>query len=343
MCYNDAMIGSKIELLTPEKYISTATKMIGKAKHRVFLIGLLMYRDEVTTDFIDALLAAAEREVDVHVAADFATFSFGIDKNKLVKSGARSILDGTKLSREFRAAGAKFRWLGRNYGTLFASRTHSKWLVIDDTVFAFGGVNTDDEAINQFNDYMFRINDADLANIIAKEHREVERADRTKRLTRNHRENSMIGTVLFDDGHPGRSIIYNTAVDFAKRAREMTLVSQYQPTGSLARVIREKPGTSKLYFNPLSNADSASNKFMLLLGKNDLRQKNLYKSNQYLHAKFIIFTMSDGHKIALTGSHNFVAAGSRVGTREVALLTDNARVISLLEEFFAKHIAPEDN
>lgn len=337
-CYNMGMNEPKIELLTPQKYISEAIELLAKAERRVFLIGLLMYRDNVTTDFVDALLATAKRGVEVHIAADFATFSFGLNKNELVKSGVRVIRDSSKLSREFRQSGAKFRWLGRNYGTLFASRTHSKWLVVDDTVFAFGGVNTDDEAIVMNNDYMFRVDDATLADTIEKEHREIERADRTKRLTRNHREKSSIGTVLFDDGHPGRSIIYNTAADLAKEADSLTLVSQYQPTGRLAGIIRRKEDAADLYFNPLSNAENASNKFMLLLGKNDLRKKNLYKSSQYLHAKFIIFNMEDGRKIALTGSHNFVAAGSRIGTREVALLTENKRVIAELEKFFAEKV-----
>ena len=332
--------------MTPEDYIKTATKLISRAKKRVILIGLLMYRDKVTNDFVDALVAAAEREVEVHVAADFASFSMAVRRGSVVRSTVRQMRDGTKLSREFRAAGAKFRWLGRNYGTLFSARTHSKWLVVDDAVFIFSGVNTDDESIARNNDYMFRIDDASLADLITREHCDIERADRTKRLTRNHSEPSAVGTVLFDCGHPLWSIIYNNAVTLAKNpdVASMLFVSQYSPTGPLARVIRQRTKLNKdfahVYFNPLYKVDSPSNRFMLLLGRNDLREHNLYVRNQYLHAKFIIFTFRDGHKVAITGSHNFVAASSRIGTREVALLTDNARIISLLEDFFAKHVQP---
>ena len=341
MCYNvPAMSRPKIELLLPPDYLKTATKAINKAERRVCLICLTMYRDKVTNHFIDALVDAAKRGVDVHVAADFASFSLAVEHGSAIKSAVREFRDGTGLSREFRSAGATFRWLGRNYGTLFSARTHSKWLVVDDTVFMFGGVNTDDDAVKKYNDYMFRIDDPQLADLVEKEHRNVERADRTKRLTRNHRETSSVGTVLFDNGHPLWSIIYNTVVKLTKdpEVDHMLFVSQYSPSGLLARAIRKRSGVdtgfAQIYFNPIEKVDSPSNQFMLHLGSNDLREKNLYKRDQYLHAKFIIFTYNDGHQVAITGSHNFVEASSRIGTREVALLTENRDIIRALEKFF---------
>ena len=65
----------------------------------------------------------------------------------------------------------------------------------------------------------------------------------------------------------------------------------------------------------------------------------LYKKSVYNHAKFIIFTMADGKKTALTGSHNFVWGGVVLGTREINLETTDKHIISQLETFFAHHIA----
>ena len=60
---------------------------------------------------------------------------------------------------------------------------------------------------------------------------------------------------------------------------------------------------------------------------------SLYTKHQYLHAKFMIFEMNDGQKIAVTGSHNFVNAGVLLGTREIALQTKNLLIIKQLEDF----------
>jgi len=59
----------------------------------------------------------------------------------------------------------------------------------------------------------------------------------------------------------------------------------------------------------------------------------------YLHAKFIIFTMKDGSKTAISGSHNFAYTGVLFGTREIALETTNPQVIGQLESFYKKYIA----
>jgi cardiolipin synthase len=72
----------------------------------------------------------------------------------------------------------------------------------------------------------------------------------------------------------------------------------------------------------------------LLFSKN----KTLYTRDNYLHAKFIIFTMPDGKKIAITGSHNFMSESVIAGTREIALETHDKAIITQLESFFKTHI-----
>jgi cardiolipin synthase len=69
------------------------------------------------------------------------------------------------------------------------------------------------------------------------------------------------------------------------------------------------------------------------------RLKTRYTRTRYLHAKFMIFTMADGRKVALTGSHNFSGTGVLLGTREMALQTEDPRIIEQLEEFWKQHVA----
>jgi len=67
--------------------------------------------------------------------------------------------------------------------------------------------------------------------------------------------------------------------------------------------------------------------------------KTRYKKEPYLHAKFIIFTMEDGSKVAITGSHNFAYTGVLFGTREIALETTDPNVIEQLESFYRQYVA----
>jgi len=326
------------KLLLPSEYLAEATRLVGGAKRRVYLIGLTLFRDDVTKNFIDAIAAAAERGVDTHVAADFITFAYAISGFRSVPLTyrSRSISAITNLKKRLTRAGVQFRWLGQHYGPMFMSRTHSKWLVVDDVAFSFGGVNTEGAAFSGHVDYMFKMENAHLADLLAAEHRAIETADRARQTSRNHRAKTDFGTMLFDGGKAGRSIIYNTAVDLARRADEILLVSQYCPTGILGKILKRKP--ARIYFNRLENVSSKFNRIMIRLGKRDWRENNLYERSDYLHAKFIIFTLPDGTKRAIAGSHNFVAASSRLGTREVALATDSAAIISQLEKFYEEYV-----
>jgi cardiolipin synthase len=47
----------------------------------------------------------------------------------------------------------------------------------------------------------------------------------------------------------------------------------------------------------------------------------------------MLFYMESGEVVAVTGSHNFIASGGTLGTREVALQTNDPRVIQQLENF----------
>lgn len=329
----------EVQLITPQEYLKQATARVKSAKKRVFLVSLIIFHNELTKDLLKAIEKAAKRGVEVHIAADFMTFTHAMMNTKRVPLTYRSssIYKTSELKRRFSAAGAKFYWLGQYYGSTFTNRTHSKWLIVDDTVFSFGGVNLDSVQNISNTDYMLKIKNEKIAEIILKEHLNIERTERTQQSSRNHEVKTEIGTILFDSGRFGSSVIYNKVCKLANQASEILLVSQYCPTGKLSKIISKK--SSQLYFNQLKNVDSKLNRFMLKLGKHATYDNNLYQHKKYLHAKFIIFTMPDGSRQAITGSHNFVAASSRLGTREIALLTQNEEIISQIEDFFRENIA----
>jgi cardiolipin synthase len=322
-------------LITPE-YIREATKAISGAKHRVIFMSLMFTDDDVTDDFVDALEAASERGVSVKIAADlftygelgghFLPFKFFTEKSRATTSSVRAL---TKK-------GITFNWLGRFSATPFTGRTHIKYLIVDDIVFSFGGVNLYGKDITDNVDYMFMCKDARLADDLTHEYSQITKADYSHYAYRSHKFSFGEHTVLTDGGFQGDSIIYRRAVELSKQASDILLVSQYCPTGKLSRILRSKQ--AKLYFNPPELAGNL-NKLVISAGMLFSRHKTLYSGKRYLHAKFIIFTMPDGQKVALSGSHNFVYGGVLLGTREIALETTDKKIIRQLEAFFREHVA----
>lgn len=142
--------------------------------------------------------------------------------------------------------------------------------------------------------------------------------------------------ALFDGGIVGQSIIYKRALDLAEKAEHITFVSQYCPSGKLAEYLKKK--NAAVYYNRPLQADGL-NRFAIRFNQFFTGIKTLYTRPRYLHAKFMIFTMKNGTKVAITGSHNFAYTGVLLGTREIALETKDPEVIEQLEAFIAKEIA----
>jgi cardiolipin synthase len=326
---------STFTLLLPRDYVADATKHIETAKERVVLLAMVVAQGPDTQGLVDAILDAARRGVKVYVAAD--VFTYGelngtFLRNIYFSKKARAVTNMGKLLRD---AGVKFQWLGRAQMLIFSGRTHSKWCVIDDIVYTFGGVNMYQKGVENV-DYMFKTTSKQLADKIVAEHMNLQRADKTGKLYKSHQFDSGSDHVLVDCGIIGNSIIYQHACDLATSATSIVYVSQYPPAGKLLRRIEGKQAA--LYFNEPKSADFL-NSILIRITKYLGGVTSNYRKKAYLHAKFMIFYMPDGSRVAITGSHNFSYVGVMMGTREIALETRNAKVIDQLEGFLKKRVA----
>ena len=325
-----------MKLLLPREYINQATDLINKATRKVVFVSMVLTNDSTTDQIVEALAAAARRGVEVQVAADMFTY---IElSGQFIPSHyySKRVRSATRMARVLTSAGAEFRWLGRLNITTVSGRTHSKWCVVDDTVFSFGGVNLYERGLGN-TDYMFRTENAELAHKLAIEQKRIVAADKARYAYRSHShaiDNQ--NTVLFDAGFFNDSIIYKRACQLAAKSSHITLVSQYCPTGKLNRLLRQTETT--LYFNHWQKAKSF-NRFIIRFGMYITKLTTDYKRDNYLHAKCIIFTLKDGSKVAITGSHNFMSGGVLLGTREVALETRDPQIISQLEDFIETYVA----
>lgn len=326
---------ARVKLISPTQYVREATAAVNKATTRVYLMSMVIANHEATRPLIEVIEAAAKRGVEVHVAVDIFTFgevSGGFLPFRYYSHGAR---DANRMAKQLKKAGVKFHWLGRGRITLWHGRTHSKWCIVDDTLFTFGGVNLYQEGVEHV-DYMFWHKDPVLADRLVEEQKRVQKAELRSNnypsVAYEHRDM----TVLIDGGIIGQSVIYRRAVELADTAEHITFVSQYCPTGKLSRILKKKD--AKLYFNRPLQAEGL-NRIVIRFSQFTSGLKTSYKKARYLHAKCIIYTHADGSKTAITGSHNFAYTGVLLGTREVALETKDPAIIAQLETFIEKEVA----
>ena len=324
-----------MKLVLPTDYVEQATKLVKKAKKRVFLISMVIADHPATHSLIEEMMNAAKRGVSVTVTADIFTYGEVSGGFLPLRFHSPGIKDVNTMVKRMRATGIKFLWLGRARATFLTGRTHTKWCVIDDTSFTFGGVNMYQGGVAENTDYMFRVEDSRLADRLAHEQKRIAKAERTTTNYPSVAYELSGNSVLFDGGIIAHSIIYRRATELASEAIDILFVSQYCPTGKLARIFKKK--SVRLYFNRPENANLL-NGTLIRLNMLQSRLKTLYDRKAYLHAKFIIFTMPDGSKVAITGSHNFAYTAVLFGTREIALETTDKKIIGQLEKFYTTHV-----
>jgi cardiolipin synthase len=324
-----------VSLLLPHEYVRLLTEDVRKARQRITVFSHIIAYDEATDELIGALCAAAKRGVTVEVAGDVFTYGILGGWQMVPLKPNERIRALRTMVKKFKKSGVQYRWIGQFGPFLFAGRTHVKWAVVDDIVYSFGGINLYAKGLGE-TDYMLREVNAELGDHLIQEHARIARADRLNKFYRSHEFVSQNGHVLIDGGRPRDSIIYRRACALAKKATDIVYVSQYCPTGPLGKVMAERG--AKLYFSHWRQAVSLNNRLLIRSSMFLTGYETLYDRPAFIHAKFILFTMPDGSKVALSGSHNFVRAGVVLGTREIALETSDPSVVAALEEFLVEHI-----
>jgi cardiolipin synthase len=332
MSQNDT---SSPKLLDAKTYVKDLTKHVARAQKRVNLTSLILTDNAYTHDLIEAMIDAAKREVVVTVSID--TFAFNqlggyVPFINRLSTRSRAM---TAMVNHLKAAGVSFAWLGRNLKhNPFGGVTHLKWAVVDDITFCFGGVNLYEGGIESA-DYMLKFTQASLADTIAQQHEAIINSQRTHIPYPGFTGEDTNGTIYIDSGKKYESVIYDRLSELAKQATHVLVVTQYCPSGALVTHLKDK---SDVYYNQPAKTPYPD-RLLIQYGAWRTGLRSQYTRAQYLHAKFMIFTMPSGEKIAMTGSHNFSYSGVMFGTREVALETSDSGIIKQLEEFHKTHIA----
>lgn len=327
---------SSTKLLLPLDFLASLTNDVRKAKKRIAIFSHIIAYDESTEELVSALCEAAKRGVSVEVAGD--VFTYGILGGwKVVPLKPNERIRALRtMVKKFKKSGVQYRWIGQFGPFLFAGRSHVKWSVVDNKAYSFGGVNLYSKGLREVTDYMLCSEDRLLCDKLVEEHHRIASADRRGKFHRSREFAVKTGTVLLDGGLMCDSIIYRRACELAEKATTTTYVSQYCPTGKLGRILDDRG--AQLYFSHWSQASGANNRLLIRSSMWLTGYKTNYQRDMFIHAKFILFTMPDNTKIAITGSHNFVWGGVVLGTREIALETTDHAIISQLEGYIADQI-----
>jgi cardiolipin synthase A/B len=326
---------SSFELLETREYYARLLEAVSRSKKYVNITSYDLIYDEVTKELLDELVSAAERGVKVVVSTDTMSLNemrgrdFG-PINPLHPSASAAKDYAARLRR----AGGTFAWLGKMLVVnSYIQRNHEKWSVVDDHVFCFGGINLYRVGFANI-DYMLYTENADLAEVVREQHQSIIATH--PNYTGFSFEIDQHNTLHIDGAQRNSSHIYERACRLAQGAKKVVFVSQFYPTGELAKHLRASDTT--YYANQPKNMSSLLVRSMQTIDAWRTGIKNSYTRDQYLHAKCLIFTMPDDTKVALTGSHNFSYAGVRFGTIESNLETRDQATITQLEAFIKKYI-----
>ncbi|HJP80885.1 MAG TPA: phospholipase D-like domain-containing protein [Candidatus Saccharimonadales bacterium] len=320
-------------LLTAPEYLQDLIAAINASSRRVAISSLIIDDDTSTHALIAALKSAAQRGVSVEVAIDSFIFTeFGGVLNPFKRTHAHSKAVRV-MGQSLIEAGVSFTILDdRPKLNPFSGVTHSKWSIVDDICYAFGGVNLYNNGLAS-TDYMFKIQDKTLGDELIEQQHKIIKSPHP--LYNGFATTHSFGTYFIDSGKPNDSPIYSRALALSEEATSVLYVSQYSPSGPLALAIKQK---GVAYFNQPNNVGFLTS---LMLHVDSLQSgiRSKYMRKKYLHAKFIIFTLRNGKKVALTGSHNFTYKGVTFGTREIALEAHEPQMIEQLEAFFTAHVS----
>jgi phosphatidylserine/phosphatidylglycerophosphate/cardiolipin synthase-like enzyme len=320
-------------VLGAENYYNSLLREIPKAKKRIVIASMALLWGERTAPVFIMLQDAIKRGVKVTVLLDnYTRLTYFLDLQP-PSSGKERLRQTYRTLEDLSALGAKVYNFGKIGFPPQKGRCHLKITVIDNSSYAFGGVNFLDESLTNA-DYMLANESPEIADRLAKL---VERvcknnpplADSEVELSRDTR-------ILFDGGRPKQSLIYERASELTAQAKRVYFASQMVPSGQLAKLLQETKYT--VYSNRPEQMSSLAG-IAQAFDQQKYRIDNAYTGVQYIHAKFMLFELPGGRKALLSGSHNFSHRGVSFGTQEIALHSTNPKLYEHLHNYLQKNIA----
>lgn len=332
--------GNLPRLLTKHEYLAELTERIKKLGPGDRVAVMTMAFDVTQTEIaalMRELSAAARRGVDVLLSVDAYSFlvrdytrADWVTQQRPATTTRREFEQRWGALHDLEASGGRYVITNqvRLYTTPAIGRSHIKFAVINNDVWV-GGCNLNDMAVI---DLMATWYDERLANWLASLPGRAKEAG-SVRAAQQQRDD-ILSTVwnaklLVDAGVRSQSRIMKQALRLIDEAEEYIFMTcQYFPSGIAVRrlaaaaqrgvqieLIYNNPGERKWPGNWAHQLLTAAER---LIRPGALFVHELPPSHPYIHAKLLVT-----EKATMLGSHNYVEAGVRFGTAEIALLSQD--------------------
>lgn len=226
----------------------------------------------------------------------------------------------------------------RRFSVPVTGRSHIKFAVLGNDVFVGGCNLTNPDEIDAM---ILRPNDIKLAKTIKQIISKVENAKQNNVLTALGSKDLQITldsktTLIIDTGKKGQSTIADSALNLIATAkRNIYITLQYPPYGMLLSTLLNA-SKRKVALTILSNKPANFayvNRLLNMANFAAFKRSGIHyiqpKTSRFVHAKILVVGST-----SIVGSHNFVNAGVRFGTAEIALLSTDPTVATELQ----KHI-----
>lgn len=325
------------EFYTTKQYFLHLTKSVSKTVKgdRVVLTAMSFDpKDKLITLLMEEMVLASKRGVKTLIIIDSYTFiSNGFSKIVPFVFSTRQNHRNSPIIKsleQLKAVGGRYTVLNkpRNpFSLIYSGRFHAKLAIVNDHVYVGGCNLTETSRI----DMMVGWENAVIANKLADVCDKITDPNYRQKVFDGRDlkiELSKSASLLFDAGIKGQSLIMAKAFEIIDAAdMSIFFACQYYPNSLTARRLIKAANrgvnVTILFNHPDQHSfpNSLIHRLVMLkqswLSPANLNIVKLPKTEHYMHAKLIAT-----EKSAILGSHNYIIAGVKFGTTEIALYED---------------------
>lgn len=332
------------EVLEPLKFLEDIEKEARTATKRIWAQAMEVEGGEITNRLLKIIEDGAKKNLDSRLHVDYYTLmvtdglfnylAFAFDEKAHIRQQKKKQLFATLSETGVNVIFTnKPSILNRIIPT--RGRNHMKIVIIDNTAW-IGGINFHDTNLKA-HDIMVRITHEPIITAIAEIYEKVEREELAKNYSVDFGDD---GTLLIDAGKNSNSIILEHACELVKQAKATVYVTTaFIPDGVFVHALHRasRKGVDVEVVTALPEVLPGVYKWVNRMSQFaiDVKMQTIpiHYMSKLVHAKILIV---DGKK-AIFGSHNFSAKGVSMKTAEIAMLSQNKKLIHNLNAFY-RHV-----
>jgi cardiolipin synthase A/B len=342
--------------LTADTYYAAVAQKLQQAQagDRAVLIAMTFDPSELPIQHVaDALADAAKRGVHTLLVIDAHSFMMNTKdlptgpvfwKRPIAHTTIPEFRNKFRYLQELQAAGGRYVIINMPGGGLinpYSGRSHIKATVIGNDAY-IGGCNL---AGSDQTDMMLHLADATFANTLHNLIQRIAAGESTQAALSGHDQTIAIDALtnlLIDSGTPDQSCIFEQAVQLIENAQtHVVMTCQFFPDDRILAYLERALGRGlqvELHYNhPSKHGPLTQLGHRLLLRRaRHSRPRALFAHQLPADAPRLHLKLIATDQGAILGSHNYVNAGIRFGTAEIAIIRQDPA----FSEQLLNHILP---